>query len=222
MDAPVPGRRGRAGVLGLAPFFHSMGLQLRAPPRARRAARAIVALARFDLEGTLRAMQEHGVDQALVAPPLLAALAHHPIVDVASTSPSLRTARERRRARWTPGSSSAAAERLRRASSAPGYGITEAGPLVAVCPSFARAARRSGSVGMLVGGTRPGRRPAADGAGGGRRGLAARAAAVLRLPRRRRTPRPSRSTPTAGCTPATSAHVDADGLRDRSPAAARS
>ena len=40
----------------------------------------VISLARFDLEVMLRAMAAHGVSQALVAPPLLAALARHPAV----------------------------------------------------------------------------------------------------------------------------------------------
>ena len=103
-----------------------MGLQLRAAPRARRPARAIVALARFDLEGTLRAMEEHGVDQALVAPPLLAALAHHPVVD--GFDLSALTLLGSGGAPLDPGLERAAGERSP-ASSAQGYGITEAGPL---------------------------------------------------------------------------------------------
>ena len=95
MELPFPAFEG-GRLLGLAPFFHSMGLQC-VLHRGLGAGAAIVALARFDLEGTLRAMQEHGVDQALVAPPLLAALVNHPVVDDYDLS-SLTPARQRRRA----------------------------------------------------------------------------------------------------------------------------
>ena len=40
----------------------------------------MISLARFDLEVMLRAMATHRVSQAIVAPPLLTALAHHPAV----------------------------------------------------------------------------------------------------------------------------------------------
>src|SRR4051812_14202321 len=66
-------------VLGLAPFFHIMGLSC-VLNHALANGGAVVALARFDLEVMLRAMETHAVQQALLAPPLLAALAHHPLV----------------------------------------------------------------------------------------------------------------------------------------------
>ena len=88
MAVPFPIEEGER-VLGLAPFFHSMGLSC-VLNHALASGGTVVALARFDLEVMLRAMETHGVQQALVAPPLLAALAHHPRVSSFDLS-ALRT-----------------------------------------------------------------------------------------------------------------------------------
>ncbi len=41
----------------------------------------IVLLPRFDLEQFLRMHQEHGITRSFVAPPIIVALAKHPMVD---------------------------------------------------------------------------------------------------------------------------------------------
>jgi acyl-CoA synthetase (AMP-forming)/AMP-acid ligase II len=148
MAVPFPIEEGER-VLGLAPFFHSMGLCC-VLNHALANGGTVVALARFDLEVMLRAMETHGVQQALVAPPLLAALAHHPRV----TSFDLSALR-------TVGSGGApAGAALERAVAdrldclvGQGYGITEASTLVAVSPLADPSLLRPGSVGLLVGGT---------------------------------------------------------------------
>ena len=66
-------------VLGLAPFFHSMGLSC-VLHHALASGATVVSIARFDLEVMLSAMAEHRVANALVAPTLLGALARHPLV----------------------------------------------------------------------------------------------------------------------------------------------
>ena len=88
MAVPFPIEEGER-VLGIAPFFHSMGLSC-VLNHALASGGTVVALARFDLEVMLRAMEAHRVQQALVAPPLLAALAHHPLVSSFDLS-ALRT-----------------------------------------------------------------------------------------------------------------------------------
>jgi acyl-CoA synthetase (AMP-forming)/AMP-acid ligase II len=136
-------------VLGLAPFFHIMGLSC-VLNHALANGGTVVALARFDLEVLLRAMEAHGVQQALAAPPLLAALAHHPLVSSFDLS-ALRTVGSG----GAPAGAAleqAVAERLD-CLVGQGYGMTEASPLVAVCPLADPSLMRSGSVGLLVGGT---------------------------------------------------------------------
>jgi acyl-CoA synthetase (AMP-forming)/AMP-acid ligase II len=145
MRTPFPAQEG-GRLLGLAPFFHSMGLQC-VLHRGLDGGAATVSLPRFDLEAMLRAMQDHRVDQALVAPPLVAAFARHPVVDgfdlsalelLGSGGAPLDPELER-----------AAAERLG-CIVASGLGITEAGPLVS-CPAFADPDRvRVGTCGQLI------------------------------------------------------------------------
>jgi acyl-CoA synthetase (AMP-forming)/AMP-acid ligase II len=145
MELPFPAFEG-GRLLGLAPFFHSMGLQC-VLHRGLGAGATIVALARFELEATLLAMEEHRVDQALVAPPLLAALVNHPVVygyDLSSL-----TLLGSGGAPLDPGLERAAGERFACVVGS-GYGISEAGPLVAV-PSFHEPeAIRVGTCGRLI------------------------------------------------------------------------
>jgi len=145
MRVPFPVPEG-SRQLGLAPFFHSMGLQC-VLHRGLDQGAAVVTLARFGLEQMLPAMQHHRVEQALVAPPLVAAFARHPIVDGYDLS-----------ALTLLGSGGAPLDpELERAGGArlgcivaSGLGITEAGPLVA-CPDFSEPERlRAGTCGQLV------------------------------------------------------------------------
>jgi acyl-CoA synthetase (AMP-forming)/AMP-acid ligase II len=148
MAAPVPIEGGER-VLGLAPFFHTMGLCC-VLNHALANGGTVVALARFDLEVMLRAMETHGVQHALVSPPLLAALAHHPRVSSFDLS-ALRTVGSG----GAPAGAAleqAVAERLD-CLVGQGYGMTEASTLVAVCPIAAQSPVPPGSVGPLVGGT---------------------------------------------------------------------
>jgi acyl-CoA synthetase (AMP-forming)/AMP-acid ligase II len=112
----------------------------------------VVALARFDVEVMLRAMQAHQVRQALVAPPLLAALAHHPLVSSFDLS-ALRIVGSG----GAPAGAAleqAAADRLD-CLVGQGYGLTEASPLVAVCPFAEPSLMRRGSVGCSWAAPRP-------------------------------------------------------------------
>src|SRR5262249_26042105 len=106
----------------------------------------VVTLPRFELETFLRAVQEHRVTIAFVVPPILLALAKHPMIDAYDLS-SLR--------RILSGAAPlgedlarAAASRLR-CSIVQGYGMTETGP---VTHSNCRddAGRKYGAVGCLA------------------------------------------------------------------------
>ena len=136
-------------VLGLAPFFHSMGLGC-VLHHALASGGTVISLARFDLEVMLRAMATHRVSQAIVAPPLLTALAHHPAV--ASFDLSALRVLGSGGAPAPAALERAAAERLG-CLVGQGYGMTEAAPLIAVTPIAEPERMRHGSVGLLVPGT---------------------------------------------------------------------
>ncbi|HYH87729.1 MAG TPA: AMP-binding protein [Solirubrobacteraceae bacterium] len=148
MRLPFPAYEG-GRLLGLAPFFHSMGLQC-VLHRGLDGGAAVVSLPRFDLEVTLRAMHDHRVDQALVAPPLVAAFARHPVIEQFDLSALALLGSGG--APLDPELERAAAARLG-CTVASGLGITEAGPLVS-CPAFAEPERvRVGTCGQLIPGT---------------------------------------------------------------------
>ena len=64
----------------MLPFFHIYGMQV-LMNMGLRAGATIVTMPRFDLEQFLSLHQEHRLTRAFVAPPMVVALAKHPIVD---------------------------------------------------------------------------------------------------------------------------------------------
>ncbi len=66
-------------VVGVLPFFHIYGMVV-IMGGALVAGATIVSLPRFDLEGFLGTLQSHRVTYANVVPPILLALAKHPVV----------------------------------------------------------------------------------------------------------------------------------------------
>jgi acyl-CoA synthetase (AMP-forming)/AMP-acid ligase II len=144
---PFPYREGER-VLGLAPFFHVMGLSV-VLLHALASGATVVTMPRFDLEGMLRAIEHHGISQMLVPPPVLTALAHHPVVDSFDLS-SLRVVGS--------GGAPATAELERTVAArlgclvAQGYGMTEAAPMISI-PAIDPPRILHGSVGLLVPGT---------------------------------------------------------------------
>ena len=74
------GLTARDVVLAVAPFFHVMGFVVTGvAPLAAGA--TVVTLPRFDLAAALAAIERHGVTVLAVPPPVMAALARHPLVD---------------------------------------------------------------------------------------------------------------------------------------------
>jgi acyl-CoA synthetase (AMP-forming)/AMP-acid ligase II len=67
-------------VLAVAPMFHVMGMIVVVCNALCQGA-TVVTMARFDLEGFLRVMQDHHVTFSIIAPPIALALARHPAVD---------------------------------------------------------------------------------------------------------------------------------------------
>jgi acyl-CoA synthetase (AMP-forming)/AMP-acid ligase II len=67
-------------VVGVAPFFHAIGQNL-ILPTSLRAGATVVTMPRFDLAGFLGLVQEHRATFTIVVPPVVLALAGHPMVD---------------------------------------------------------------------------------------------------------------------------------------------
>jgi acyl-CoA synthetase (AMP-forming)/AMP-acid ligase II len=133
-------------VVAVAPFFHALGFNCLLPGSLAAGA-TVVTLARFDLEDFLRVIQDHRATLTIVVPPIVLALAYHPVVDRYDLS-SLRAVGVGA-APLGAGPEQRCAERLGCAVSQ-GLGMTEASALIAAGPLDRP---RRGSVGRLVPGT---------------------------------------------------------------------
>jgi acyl-CoA synthetase (AMP-forming)/AMP-acid ligase II len=125
------------------PFFHIYGMQVIMNDGLRRGA-TLVTMPRFDLEQFLSLTQEHRATRLWVVPPIVLALAKHPIVDQYDLS-SVRSVLSGA----APLGPELAAESAARigAPIAQGYGMTELSPVSHAAP-FENA--QPGSVGVLV------------------------------------------------------------------------
>ncbi|GLW52264.1 AMP-binding protein [Kitasatospora phosalacinea] len=124
---PAPGER----VLAVLPFSHAYGLTalLNRPLRARS---TVVVLPGFGLEQFLATIQCHRIEAVHVAPPIVLALAKHPLVDrfdLSSVRYVLSAA-----APLAAEPAAAAARRLGLPHLLQGYGMTELSPLTHVVP----------------------------------------------------------------------------------------
>ena len=129
--------------VAVLPFFHIYGMQM-LMNLGLRAGNTIVTMPRFDLEQYLSLHQEHRVTRGFVAPPMVVALAKHPIVDNYDLSAL----------RWilsgaAPLSADLAIECGRRLGCevVQGYGMTELSPVSHATPT---GMFKPGSVGVTV------------------------------------------------------------------------
>jgi acyl-CoA synthetase (AMP-forming)/AMP-acid ligase II len=129
--------------VAVLPFFHIYGMQVLMNMGLRSGA-TIVTMPRFDLEQFLRLHQEHGLTRAFVAPPMVVALAKHPLVDDFDLS-SLQLVFSGA----APLSAELAEECGRRLGCevVQGYGMTELSPVSHATPS---GQFKPGSVGVAV------------------------------------------------------------------------
>ncbi len=67
-------------LIGILPFYHIYGMVV-VMSGALRAGATIVTMPRFDLEQFLELLQTHAVTMAYLVPPIVLALAKHPLVD---------------------------------------------------------------------------------------------------------------------------------------------
>jgi acyl-CoA synthetase (AMP-forming)/AMP-acid ligase II len=129
--------------VAVLPFFHIYGMQV-IMNLGLRAGATIVTMPRFDLEQFLSLHQEHRLTRAFVAPPMVVALAKHPLVDNYDLSAL----------RWVlsgaaPLSADLAIECGQRLGCevVQGYGMTELSPVSHATPS---GGFKPGSVGVTV------------------------------------------------------------------------
>ena len=129
--------------VAVLPFFHIYGMQV-LMNLGLRAGATIVTMPRFDLKQFLQLHQEHRLTRAFVAPPMVVALAKHPIVDEYDLS-ALRTVFSGA----APLSAELADEAARRLGCEviQGYGMTELSPVSHATPP---GQFKPGSVGVAV------------------------------------------------------------------------
>ncbi|WP_432057290.1 4-coumarate--CoA ligase family protein [Streptomyces sp. bgisy022] len=137
-------------ILAVLPFFHIYGLTALMNAPLRQGA-TVVVLPRFDLEQFLAAIQNHRITALYVAPPIVLALAKHPMVaayDLSSLRHVISAA--------APLDANLAAACSRRLGLPPvgqAYGMTELSPGTHVVPLDLMDQAPPGTVGKLIAGT---------------------------------------------------------------------
>ena len=134
-------------VLGVMPFYHIYGMTV-IMNLALHAGATVVTMPRFELETFLRVLQDYRVTRAYVAPPIVVALAKHPLVDkfdLSSVALVFSGA-----APLDEQLAQACARRLN-CKVNQGYGMTEASP-VTHCVSDDLDRTKVGSIGPVVSG----------------------------------------------------------------------
>ncbi|MCC5952358.1 MAG: AMP-binding protein [Acidimicrobiia bacterium] len=142
VEAVLPVDEGEA-VLSVLPFFHIYGMQVLMNLTLARGGH-VVTLARFDLPLFLELAQQHRIRRAVVVPPIVLALAKHPLVDEYDLS-SLQSLFSGA----APLGAELAAEAAARldCEAVQGYGMTELSPVTHATPD---GQGRPGTIGVLV------------------------------------------------------------------------
>jgi acyl-CoA synthetase (AMP-forming)/AMP-acid ligase II len=135
-------------VIGVLPFFHIYGMTV-IMNQALRTGATIVTMPRFDLEGFLGLVERHRVTKAHLVPPIILALAKHPLVEEhdVSTLTWINSG-----AAPLSGELADACARRLGCAVVQGYGLTETSPVTHAVP-VERAENRPGSIGPPVPGT---------------------------------------------------------------------
>ncbi|HMB89316.1 MAG TPA: 4-coumarate--CoA ligase family protein [Rhodothermales bacterium] len=117
-------------LIGILPFYHIYGMIV-ILSMALRKGTTIITMPRFDLEQFLGLMQDHKVTTAFVVPPIILALAKHPVVDQYDLSALEQIVSGA--APLPEATASGCAERLGCAVRQ-GYGLTETSPVTHFIP----------------------------------------------------------------------------------------
>jgi 4-coumarate--CoA ligase len=130
-------------LVAVLPFFHIYGMQV-LMNCGLRAGATIVTLPRFDLEQFLRVHQDYRITRSFVAPPIVLALAKHPLVDKFDLSALTQVL-----SGAAPLKADLAADCGRRLGCevVQGYGMTELSPVSHCTP---RGGFKPGSVGVTA------------------------------------------------------------------------
>jgi acyl-CoA synthetase (AMP-forming)/AMP-acid ligase II len=130
-------------VIAVLPFFHIYGMQVLMNGVLEHGA-TLVTMPRFDLEQFLSLIAEHNVTRAFVVPPIVLALAKHPMVDQYDQS----TLKQVVSGAAPLGADLAAAATERIGTEVvQGYGLTETSPVTNLTPL---GEAKPGTVGVLV------------------------------------------------------------------------
>jgi acyl-CoA synthetase (AMP-forming)/AMP-acid ligase II len=147
---PVLGTGSGDRILAVLPFFHIYGLTALMNAPLRQGA-TVVVLPRFDLETFLAAIQNHRITGLFVAPPIVLALAKHPLVaqyDLSSLKYIVSAA-----APLDAKLATACSQRLGLPPVGQAYGMTELSPGTHAVPLDAMHDAPPGTVGKLIAGT---------------------------------------------------------------------
>jgi acyl-CoA synthetase (AMP-forming)/AMP-acid ligase II len=130
-------------IIAVLPFFHIYGMQVLMNCGLAMGA-TVVTMPRFDLELFLQLHQDHGITRSFVAPPMVVALAKHPIIDNYDLSKL-----EQVFSGAAPLSAELALEAGARIDCevVQGYGMTELSPVSHLTP---RGGFKAGSVGVTA------------------------------------------------------------------------
>ena len=134
-----------AVLIGVLPFFHIYGMTV-IMNIALRVGATIVTMPRFDLEQFLQIIQDHKVTRAYLVPPIVLALAKHPVVDnfdISSVEVIMSGA-----APLGPELAAAASARAG-CLVMQGFGLTETSPVTHITPEE-EGKNKPGSIGLLI------------------------------------------------------------------------
>uniref|UniRef100_A0A1D1Z0P5 4-coumarate--CoA ligase n=1 Tax=Anthurium amnicola TaxID=1678845 RepID=A0A1D1Z0P5_9ARAE len=136
-------------VLCVLPLFHVFSLNS-VLLCSLRAGAAVLVVPRFEIASLLGMIQRHRVTVAAVVPPIVLAMAKNPVVESFDLS-SIRLVLSGA-APLGKDLQAALLSRVPQAIFGQGYGMTEAGPVLTMCPAFAKEPlpAKSGSCGHVV------------------------------------------------------------------------